>query len=226
MGLIHSLRHLFRVRHVHVGDPAPRQKPGTPTSTPTSTPSTTPSTPAGRAHVGESGFDQPMRVNVASAEGYTAAESQKLQQATALLSRVLGSAEFRQRVLDYSRRAGPGFADNDGLQNAQVLEKLLAASEDFASDPDGEVDLHLEIRDLGWFQRHTVGYTYPNKPLITQNRRFFAQSSAAEVAGNLAHEWVHKLGFGHDKRATAQRPDSVPYAVGRIVEELARKLEG
>lgn len=223
MGLVHSLRHLFRVRHTHTSQPPASTAPGTPASTP-STPSA-PSTAAERAHEGESGFD-PMRVNLASARGYSPAEAEKLRQATTLLSRVLGSEEFRQRVLDHSRRAGPGFADNDGLDNAQVYEKLMAASESFAAEPDGEVDLQVEIRDLGWRGRNVVGYTYPNVPTITQNRRFFANSSPAEIAGNLAHEWVHKLGFGHDFRSTAQRPDSVPYAIGNLVEELARKLEG
>jgi hypothetical protein len=42
-----------------------------------------------------------------------------------------------------------------------------------------------------------------------------------EVAGNLAHEWTHKLGFGHE---SAAEHDSVPYGIGYIVREMGEKL--
>jgi len=41
------------------------------------------------------------------------------------------------------------------------------------------------------------------------------------VAGNLAHEWTHKIGFDHK---SAAEHDSAPYAIGYIVDELAAKV--
>ena len=219
MGLIRSIRRLFR-------RPAYRTPAETPQQPQTATTPSAPTTPAGRAHHGESGFDGPIAVNVSGARGYSPAEAEKLRQATELLSKVLGSEAFRQRILEHQYRGGAGFADSDGLSNAQVYEKLMAARETYTDADDHEVDLDLEIKNLGWRGRNVVGYTYPDVATVTQNRKFFALKSPADIAANLAHEWVHKLGFGHDFRQTAPRPYSVPYAVGDIVGELAKALEG
>ena len=34
---------------------------------------------------------------------------------------------------------------------------------------------------------------------------------------------AHKLGFEHDFKATARRPQSVPYALGELIESLAAR---
>ena len=75
------------------------------------------------------------------------------------------------------------------------------------------MDLNLSVRNFSFWQRNVVGYTSQGTPEITMNRSFFDGYTPAEIAGNMAHEWMHKLGFEHDFRATARRPDSVPYAV-------------
>ena len=65
----------------------------------------------------------------------------------------------------------------------------------------------------------------PDTSVITSNRRFFDNFTPAEIAGNLAHEWMHKIGFDHDFNSTSRRPYSVPYAVGDLVESLAEQYE-
>jgi hypothetical protein len=42
-----------------------------------------------------------------------------------------------------------------------------------------------------------MGYTTPQTLLIKINRKFFDDFDIAHVAGNLTHEWTHKLGFDH-----------------------------
>jgi hypothetical protein len=56
------------------------------------------------------------------------------------------------------------------------------------------------------------------------NVRFLARDSwsATDVAGNLAHEWMHQLGFEHAWRHEPGREHTVPYAIGTLVERLAR----
>lgn len=69
-----------------------------------------------------------------------------------------------------------------------------------------------------------IGWTSPKINTININLRYFRKYDPHEVAGNLAHEWVHKLGFGH---RSAKERDSVPYAVGYIVREMGeRYLKG
>jgi hypothetical protein len=84
------------------------------------------------------------------------------------------------------------------------------------------MDLELE---LYYSSRNTVGYTYPSGLKIWMNTKYFDVYTPAEVAGNVFHEWTHKLGFGHDSRYSVSRNSSVPYALGYIMEELGKKFE-
>ena len=68
--------------------------------------------------------------------------------------------------------------------------------------------------------RSTIGYTYPDTLRIWINRRFFRSFRPSQVAANLIHEYMHKLGFTHDYNNTPTRKFSVPYAVGRLIREM------
>jgi hypothetical protein len=210
--------HFFHRR----SSPAPRPSPAEP-------PVTRP--PALDAHGGGSGFDPPpasgeapLTVNLHQVNGFTPAERAKLDQAVVLLGKVLNSAEFKSAVLGHTFAGKQQFASNGGLSNAQVYAAIRAGKENFEAAGDHEVDLNLSVRNFSFWQRNVVGFTSESTPEITMNRNFFDRYSPAEIAGNMAHEWMHKLGFEHDFRATAQRPDSVPYAVGDLVERLAGQL--
>lgn len=191
------LSRIFRRRPV---EPAPR----------------TPTTPAPRPPVDVFEPSAPMRVSLGKVTGYTTSEKQKLGAATDLMANVLNSREFRDAVL-----SSPGYAD-EARSPQDVYSAIRAAKENFTTAADGEVDLNLSLQTFSWFQRKTVGYTTPSSDTITSNRRFFASYAPAEVAGHLTHEWLHKLGFEHDHAATSDRPRSVPYAIGELVERLAK----
>ncbi len=197
------------------------------TTTPTRPPApatTTPTQPAGTGYSPADGFDGPLKVNLSNRVGFTTEESEKLDQAVEILGKVFNSPEFKQQILAYAEYQG-GFANTEGLTNQQIFDKIMAGAENFAPTADHEMDLDVEIRNLGWFQRNVVGYTTPDTSVITSNRRFFDNYTPSEIAGNLAHEWMHKIGFDHDFNATARRPYSVPYAVGDLVESLAEQYD-
>lgn len=164
---------------------------------------------------------QPMRVSLGTVTGYSTTERQKLDQATDLLAKVLNSKEFRDGVLGATYAGKPGFA-NDERSPREIYDTIRAAKESYAPAADGEVDLNLELRSLSWFSRNVVGYGTEGGDTITTNRRFFSSFDAAEVAGHLGHEWLHKVGFEHDFNPTARRPESVPYELGELIEKLAK----
>ena len=163
----------------------------------------------------------PMRVSLGKVTGYTAPERQKLEQATKLIADVLNSREFRDAVLSAEFAGKPGFA-NETRSPKDVYAAIRAAQESYTDGADGEVDLNVKLENFSWFQRKTVGYTTESSDTLTTNRRFFSGFEPSEVAGHLAHEWLHKLGFEHDFKPTARRPDSVPYELGELVERLAQ----
>lgn len=193
--------------------PAPRT-PSTPAPT---TPA--PTTPTRPVDVFEPGA--PMRVSLGKVTGYSAAERQKLDKATQLMGNVLNSKEFRDAVLSADFAGKPGFA-SEARSPQEVYATIRAAKENYTAAADGEVDLNVNLENFSWFQRNTVGYTTESSDTLTTNRKFFSGFEPNELAGHLAHEWLHKLGFEHDFKATARRPDSVPYELGDLVERLAR----
>ncbi len=199
--------------------PAPKPEPVKPAPT-------TPVPKPVDAHNGNSTFEpaKPLRVNLGEVNGFSTAERQKLDQAVAIVEKVLNSPEFKKAVLEKTWKGERQFADNGGMTNEQIYEAILQAKENFTAEADGEVDLELTIKKFGFFQRNVVGYTYESTPEITLNRSFFTSYTPAEIAGNLVHEWLHKIGFGHDFKSTAKRPDSVPYAIGELVEKLGAQV--
>ena len=56
------------------------------------------------------------------------------------------------------------------------------------------------------------------------NRKYYNKFRPYEVADNMMHEWLHKIGFNHTVKPTPERPFSVPYAVGYIVKGIARQM--
>jgi hypothetical protein len=82
---------------------------------------------------------------------------------------------------------------------------------------DAEVELY-------YANTNVVGYTYSNSRRIWVNTKYFNSYTAAGVAHNLFHEWMHKLGYAHDSNWTINRDFSVPYALGNLVGEIGKKF--
>src|SRR5690606_8082794 len=84
---------------------------------------------------------------------------------------------------------------------------------------DGEADIHVEAYNSYWSR--VVGYTYPHTPKTWVNLKFFNGYDYADIADNIFHEWLHKLGFDH---VSADEHTSVPYALGYIVRDLIKQI--
>jgi len=167
----------------------------------------------------------PLTVNIASASGFSSADKDKLAAAVEVLGRVLNGEEFRERVINYMFEGKRQFSSNDGVTNEEVFQRIMMGRETYTNEDDQQVDLSLQLyKPPFWKKWSVVGYTYPDTPTIYMNRNYYNTFAPNQVAANLAHEWCHKIGFGHDFNRTARRPYSVPYAVGDIVEELGARL--
>ncbi|HXH73933.1 MAG TPA: hypothetical protein VNJ08_03145 [Bacteriovoracaceae bacterium] len=152
--------------------------------------------------------------------GFAGTDLKKMQDAFAVLEQVVNSAEFKNKVINFKNTKGERkFASNNGLSNEEIFEQFMEGRETLQTNTPGEMNFFLKLYNNRWSR--VVGWTTPDTNQININRKFFRNYKANEVAGNLAHEWTHKLGFGH---ASAAEHDSVPYAVGYIVEEMAAKL--
>lgn len=153
---------------------------------------------------------------------FDAAQTAKLESAVVLIKKVIATEEFRDRILNYTYNGKKTFVDNEGFSNEEIYQKILDAAETMNGNKNNIMDVELE---LYYSFTSTVGYTYPDTTRIWMNTKFFNSYTPVQVADNLTHEWLHKLGFGHAQNYSPARDHSVPYAIGYIMEELASKVK-
>lgn len=151
---------------------------------------------------------------------FNSAQKEKVLKAVSLIKKVISSPEFKARILNHTYRGKLGFIDGKGLSNEEIYGKILKGAEtvgnrDENNRMNGEIELFTEASK-------TIGYTYPSTSRIWMNTKYFNTYTPVKVADNLMHEWMHKLGFGHAMEYSRSRNYSVPYAIGYLVEELAK----
>ena len=161
------------------------------------------------------------KTNVSYLSGFTTADEDKYNQAVAIVKKVVGTEAFRTKVLNHTYGGSTTYANSAGKTNAQIYQSILDAAESLQPAKNNTLDVGVKL----YYEASTiVGFTNGSITYINVNTKFFNQYDANEVAGNLFHEWLHKLGYGHDSAATAARPYSVPYAVGYMVRDLGKNF--
>lgn len=155
--------------------------------------------------------------------GFTSRQEKKLHAASRLIRKIVRSHEFKERVLAHTWNGKKAFADNDGLSNEQIYRKIIEGSEKMNNlGANNTMDLEIELYTDN--DSITIGYTYPSIVRIYMNRKYYNKFRPYQVADNMMHEWLHKLGFNHAIKNTPERPYSVPYAIGYIVKGIAREM--
>lgn len=156
--------------------------------------------------------------------GFSAKQEKKVSAASALIRTIVRSTEFKDRVLNHTWKGRKRFADNAGLTNEEIYNKILKGAERQTNlGPNNTMDLEIELYTDN--DSITIGYTYPSIVRIYMNTKYFNKFRPYQVADNMMHEWLHKIGFGHAVKNTPERPYSVPYAIGYIVKHIARGMK-
>ena len=152
---------------------------------------------------------------------FSLTDQEKVEAAADLVKRVIQTQEFKDAIVGFTYNGKKTFVDNNGLTNLQIYDRIIIAAERLT--PAKNYTLDAEIK-LYYEDTNTIGYTYPSTTRIFMNKKYFNRYTPYQVAGNLTHEWLHKMGFTHAVASTSSRPYSVPYAVGYIVRQLAAEL--
>jgi hypothetical protein len=148
-------------------------------------------------------------------------QEEKYDQAVELVKKVVGTESFRTRVLNHLYNGEKSFANNNGLTNAQIYQSVLDAAEKLTPAKNNQMDVGVKM----YYENNSVvGWTSTSITYINVNTKFFNVYDPHEVAGNLFHEWLHKLGYGHDSTATTRRPYSVPYAIGYLIRDIGKNF--
>lgn len=152
---------------------------------------------------------------------FSTSQAEKIDQAIEVIKRVVASEEFKKAILNHAFEGKKTFVSNGGLSNLQIYHRFLLGAEELTPEFNNTLDAELELYTES---NQTVGYTNPGTKRIWMNTKYFNYYTPVQVAGNLTHEWMHKLGFGHTQTSTASRPYSVPYAFGTIMNNLGVEL--
>lgn len=178
-----------------------------------------PSTPGSTADVPALALS--FQTNVDLLTAFTADQEAKYMAAVAMVKKVVATEAFRTKVLNHTYNGVKQFVDNRGRTNAQIYQTILDAAESLQPAKNNTMDVGVK---LYYENSSVVGYTNGSITYINVNTKFFNGYDVNEVAGNLFHEWLHKLGYGHSASATPSRPYSVPYAIGYIVRTLGKNF--
>lgn len=153
-----------------------------------------------------------------SLTNFNTTQEEKVLKAIEMIKKMIRTKEFKERVINFTYQGQRRFVDNKGLSNEQIYQILIDGAETLLPEIDHEMDLDLELYTSNFTS--TVGYTYPNVLRIWMNTKYFNSYSVAQVAGNVFHEWTHKLGFDHASSYSKSRDSSVPYGLGYLMVEL------
>lgn len=153
---------------------------------------------------------------------FEVADEEKLAKAIEIIKKVIATDEFKDKVLNFTYNGKKEFIDNRGYTNGQIYQILLRGKEKLKPEINHKMDLELE---LYYSNQNTVGYTMVNTMKIWMNTKYFDVYTPSQVAGNVFHEWTHKLGFDHATTYSVSRDYSVPYGLGYLIRQLGMQYE-
>lgn len=163
----------------------------------------------------------PLTVKFDGLSGFSNELREKVIAASQKLEVVLASKAFKSAVLNHTYKGKKQFVQNGGLTNEQIYRSIMIGREKLHKEIDYTMNLTLQTY---YEDSLTIAYTYSWSDLIYVNTKWYDRFGQSQIASNLTHEWLHKVGFAHDYSNTSRRPYSVPYGVGNIVEALVREM--
>lgn len=169
-----------------------------------------------------------------NAEGFSDKELIKLENSRYHMEKALSSKEFFLFMANFTHREKKctgrfwwkkctnniisGFHYNQDKSNKEIYNHLMCGAESLILERDSEADIFIKIDRRN--NSRVLGYTYSNTSWQWIYIPFFNRGTQEDIAGNLAHEWCHKMGYQHEYRYTNLRQFSVPYAVGQFVKDF------
>jgi hypothetical protein len=143
-------------------------------------------------------------VNVTKYTNFTEKEKVKASKYIPVMDAVINSKCFMDNMVMRELKK------TNGKTNKEVVEHLRTST----------VDIEL----IMYYKRFSkvAGYTKPSVNKIWLNRKYHSGASNCSEASNLAHELSHKIKYGHDYKATIDRPLSVPYSINAAFKSCCK----
>jgi hypothetical protein len=153
-----------------------------------------------------------VNVTLVEAKYFSPRDMVKVKKALSLLCKVVNSTQFRDGIL-YTTYT----STNDSP--TEILAKMYKANERNTGD-DYEMDFSLQYYNSWWSK--VIGYTVPSSVWVWLNWKYHMHFTPSQMAGNLMHEFCHKIGYDHSSHRDYS---SVPYYAGYLVEQIGAEYE-
>lgn len=157
-------------------------------------------------------------------KGFNQEQEQKIFKAIGLIKKIVLSPDFKEAVISKSFNNEFTYKDNAGLTNEEIYQKIMEGRELVGQNTEANGIMDLELVLYRDDESNTIGYTYPHISHVYINEKFLNRFEPYQVANNLFHEWLHKIGFDHSVEKTPEREHSVPYALGYLVKDMAKGI--
>ncbi|MFT5819026.1 MAG: hypothetical protein ACI8ZM_000248 [Crocinitomix sp.] len=146
----------------------------------------------------------------------------KAQRIQKLIEFVANHPTFHEKILDAEFKDRRFVKENGEVvkmdDNQAILDIILSGKEQYVTeDADKEWDLRISL-----YRSFTFEIGYRSKERIFTKKKKFRKLSDRYIAAHWIHEYMHVLRFTHDHKRTDRRPDSVPYLIGEIAEEILK----
>lgn len=151
-------------------------------------------------------------------ENCSEAHKAKVREAETLIRKIFNSQEFKEEILSFQFQGKTQFNWPNDLSNSEIYKHIFGGAEALRPALNYQMDITIVCYTDKWSK--TVGYTYPKENKVWANMKYHASYSAVDVASNSAHEWLHKMGFGHAVKWSKERDFTVPYGMNSIVKKL------
>ena len=158
-----------------------------------------------------------LKAHIHSLKGFSPKEKEIFMEAVELCLEVFNSRDFRRKM----RRSE--FLRTKGKSGRDIWKHILSGRDLYTVENDRDVDLSTTL----YFEdNNVIGFTRRGTFKTWINKKFFMSKTrgAAGRASNIAHEYMHNLGYSHSHKWNPTRKDTVPYKVGYIVKDLAKEI--
>jgi hypothetical protein len=157
---------------------------------------------------------QNLDIEVHGTKEFSEEERKKFAEAIKKVHKEINSQEFRTRFLSLP------LEQTNGMTNVEIYDMLMSGRDKFNKAEDKDIDVYITMY-YSW--KNVIGYTYPSTWWTWINRKFFSRFDLGEIGGNIVHEYMHNMGFGH--RSPSDKM-SVPYATGYLIRDMIKERLG
>jgi hypothetical protein len=168
------------------------------------------------------------KVNALKLDGRNKARESKMRQALTIFEKVMNDTAFQSELQTLVFQFDVEDDPHRNLSNRQIVEKIYAAKEHYKTHENNTADIYWVAKKRNFFVSafagcSVLGYGDEDGDEIFTYPCFLDNNDLPEIAGHIAHEWTHKLGFAQDFDNHPKRDETVSYAFGYLIRKHLKK---